>query len=198
MRAPYRFIVETDNRYNNKVDVDGNELIVNTEITERDYQFVNRIGKVIATPIAIQTPIRVGDEIIVHHNVFRQYYDMKQRLKQSSNYIDENQFQVQLDQIFGYKQKGQWHATPGYCFVAPIKNEDKWAVQDYQDLKGMVAISGDGLDALGIALGDVVGFVPNSEYEFNIEGQLLYRILSNNITVTYEYKEEETVNSSCS
>ena len=193
MRAPYRFIVETENRYNNKVDVDGSELIINTEITERDYQFVNRIGKVVATPIAIQTPIRAGDDIIVHHNVFRQYYDMKNRLKQSSNYISENQFQVQLDQIFGYRRDKKWEAAPGYCFVAPILEDDKWSTETYKKLMGEVKISNDYLKSLGITLGTIVGFKPDSEYEFDIEGQLLYRILSNNITIDYGYKKEERI-----
>ena len=193
MRAPYRFIVETENRYNNKVDVDGSELIINTEITERDYQFVNRIGKVVATPIAIQTPIRAGDDIIVHHNVFRQYYDMKNRLKQSSNYISENQFQVQLDQIFGYRRDKKWEAAPGYCFVTPILEDDKWSTETYKKLMGEVKISNNYLESLGITLGTIVGFKPDSEYEFDIEGQLLYRILSNNITIDYGYKKEERI-----
>ena len=192
MRSPYRFIVKTDNRYNNKVDVDGNELIVNTEITERDYHFVNRIGKVIETPIGFSTPIQKGDDVIVHHNVFRQYYDMKQILKQSSNYIDKDLFQVQLDQIFGYRHKGTWYAAPGFCFVAPIRETSMWSTRTYKKLKGEVVITNDYLKSLGITPGTIIGFKPNSEYEFDIEGRLLYRILSNNITVAYGHKEEKT------
>jgi len=33
-----------------------------------------------------------------------------------------------------------------------------------------------------VSCGDIVGFKPNSEYEFNIENKKLYRILSNYIT----------------
>ena len=39
---------------------------------------------------------------------------------------------------------------------------------------------------LGLATGDVVGFTPDSEYEFNIDDTKLYRILSNHITLQYE------------
>ena len=38
----------------------------------------------------------------------------------------------------------------------------------------------------GISLGDVVGFSPDSEYEFNIDDEKLYRVLSNQITIKYE------------
>ena len=45
--------------------------------------------------------------------------------------------------------------------------------------------SNDYLKELGLSEGDVVGFKPDSEYEFNIDGQKLYRILSNYITTNY-------------
>lgn len=81
MQALFDYIISTENRYNNVVDVDDKKLVVNTEITERDYMFVNRIGKVISVPAGIKTEVSVGDEIIVHHNVFRRWYDMKGREK---------------------------------------------------------------------------------------------------------------------
>ena len=39
--------------------------------------------------------------------------------------------------------------------------------------------------------GALVGFRPGMEYEFNIEGQRLYRIPANQITVQYEYEGDE-------
>jgi hypothetical protein len=45
--------------------------------------------------------------------------------------------------------------------------------------------SNDELGSLGLAIGDVVGFTPDSEYEFEIEGKKLYRILSNQVTINY-------------
>jgi hypothetical protein len=47
MRSLYNYIISTKDRYNNKKSVGDKELILNTEITERDYHFVNRVGKVI-------------------------------------------------------------------------------------------------------------------------------------------------------
>ena len=37
MQSLFDYIISTENRYNNIIDVDGKELVVNTEITERDY-----------------------------------------------------------------------------------------------------------------------------------------------------------------
>ena len=64
MRSLYNYIIFTKERYNNKKDLEGKELILNTEITERDFHFVNRIGKVVSIPINIKTPIQSGDDVI--------------------------------------------------------------------------------------------------------------------------------------
>ena len=47
MKSLFNYIISTESRYNNKVNVDQKELILNTEISERDYMFVNRIGTIV-------------------------------------------------------------------------------------------------------------------------------------------------------
>ena len=47
-------------RYNNSVQVGERELIVNTEVF--NHQYINRLAKVIATPLLFQSPLNVGDE----------------------------------------------------------------------------------------------------------------------------------------
>ena len=39
--------------------------------------------------------------------------------------------------------------------------------------------------------GSLVGFKPNGEYEFIIDNERLYRVLSKFITIQYEYKGQE-------
>jgi len=72
MKSLFNYIISTESRYNNKVNVDQKELILNTEISERDYMFVNRIGTIVNEPaygVTLKTP-KKGDTVIVHHNVF--------------------------------------------------------------------------------------------------------------------------------
>ena len=71
-------------RYNNVKRVDDKELILNTEIF--NHQYINRKAKVIATPLLFPSPINVGDEVIVHHNIFRRWNDVKGREKNSRSY----------------------------------------------------------------------------------------------------------------
>ena len=42
-----------------------------------------------------------------------------------------------------------------------------------------------------VSTNDLIGFRPNSEYEFVFEGKRLYRVLSNFITIKYEYQGNE-------
>ena len=190
MQSLFDYIISTHNRYNNTVNINHKKLIVNTEITERDFEFVNRVGKVLSIPKSNNCIIKEGDEVIVHHNVFRRWYDIRQNEKNSSSFLDENKYIVPEDQIFAYKRKNKWNSLPGYCFVKPVYIEDEWALYTDPNLYGELVYSNDVLNELGVSKGDVVGFTPNSEYEFNIDGEKLYRILSNHITINYGSKKK--------
>ena len=104
MRSLYNYIIFTKDRYDNKKDIEGKELILNTEITERDYHFVNRVGRVVSTPINLKTPIQSGDDVILHHNVFRRWFDVRGNERNSGSFISDTTFTVYHDQIFAYKK----------------------------------------------------------------------------------------------
>ena len=195
MKSLYNYIISTENRYNDKVSVDGKELILNTEITERDYEFVNRVGTVLNVPINVDTTIKPGDEVIVHHNVFRRWYDVHGVERNSASYIDDDRYIVATDQLFAYKQNDNWHCLNQYCFVKPLDNEDVWSTESEQKLLGVIIYMNDYLESLGLTYGDIVGFTPDSEYEFNIDGSKLYRILSKDITINYGHNENKKVTS---
>ena len=42
-----------------------------------------------------------------------------------------------------------------------------------------------------VNVGDLVGFRPNSEFEFVVDGKRMYRVLSKFITIKYEYQGDE-------
>ena len=184
MRAYKDFIVSPiGQRYNNSTKIGEKELILNTEVF--NHQYINRLAKVIATPLLFQSPIKVGDEVIVHHNIFRRWHDVKGREKNSRSYWKENKYLITGDQIYLYKRK-DWIATPGYSFVQPIKCDNNLTSDSEKPLIGIVKHT-DGT----YNLNTLVGFTPNSEYEFIIEGKRLYRVLNKFITIKYEYQGNE-------
>ena len=185
MKSVYNFVVRPKGeRYNNTKKLDGSELILNTEIY--NHQYVNREAVVVSTPIIGDTDIKPGDTVIVHHNVFRRWHDVKGIERNSRSYFNENTYFINHDQIFLYKRDEEWIVPKGYCFVTPLKATDKFNTEYEKPLQGIVKYS-DGT----VEVGDLVGFRPSSEYEFVIDSERLYRVLSNFITIKYEYQGDE-------
>ena len=184
MNAYKDFIISPiGGRYNNTRKIDDKELIVNTEIF--NHQYVNRLAKVIATPLLFQSPINVGDEVIVHHNVFRRWHDVKGRERNSKSYWKDNKYIISQDQIFLYKHN-KYKAMPGFTFIKPIIETDNLSVEKEKPLIGIVKYS-DGT----FNKNQLVGFRPYSKYEFVIDGERLYRVMNNFITIKYEYQGNE-------
>ena len=185
MKSVYNFVVTPKgNRYNNTKKVGDSELIINTEIF--NHQYVNREAIVISTPIIGDTDIKPGDTVTVHHNVFRRWHNQYGIEKNSRSYFDESTYLVNYDQIFLYKRDNNWIAPKGYCFVKPLKAIDKFNIDQEKPLQGVVKYS-DGT----VNVNELVGFTPNSEYEFIVDGERLYRVLSKFITIKYEYQGDE-------
>ena len=188
MHALYNFIVEPiGERYNNKKQVGDKELILNTEIF--NHQYINREAKVIATPKLVNSNLKIGDTVLIHHNVFRRWHNMRGIEKNSRGFINENTYSVYADQIYAYKRNSEWKALDGYCFVKPIKSYDKLKVDKEQPLIGIMKYKDNSLTM--IEEGDLIGFTPSSEFEFVINGERLYRVLTSEISIKYEYQGQE-------
>ena len=185
MKSVYNFVVTPKNsRYNNTKKIGDTNFIVNTEIY--NHQYTSREAIVLSLPIAIKTNIKVGDTVIVHHNVFRRWHNVKGVEKNSRSYFDEKTYIISEDQIFLYNQDNVWKPIKGYCFVKPLMSDSKFDIDKEKPLTGIVKYS-DGT----VNVGDLIGFRPGSKYEFIIDGQRLYRVLSNFITIKYEYQGNE-------
>jgi hypothetical protein len=192
MKSLYNFVIQpVGQRYNNSKKINNKELILNTEVY--NHQFVNRKAKVISCPRFNNTKIQPGDIVIVHHNVFRRWHDIKGIERNSKAWLSEDNYVVCEDQIYLYKSKDQWKPIHGFCFVQPLLcNKELSADQTEDPDKGVVVYS-DG----EFEVGEIVGYTPFSKYEFVIDGQRLYRVYNKYITTKYERKgNEKTYNPS--
>jgi len=185
MKPLYDYVIKPlGNRYNNSIEVEGGKsLILNTEIFNHGY--INRKAIIISTPIDNVHNLQEGQEIIVHHNVFRRWSNVKGIEKNSRGFLKEDEYLVNPDQIYMYKAL-DWKCINGYTFVKPLKNKDKFSVEVERPLVGIVKYS-DGT----FLPTQLVGFRPSSEFEFTIDGERLYRVMNNFITIEYEYQGDE-------
>ena len=190
MNSLFNFIVEPcGQRYNNTIKVGDTSLIINTKLD--NYKSVNNIAKVISVPLAYKTNVKPGDLVMIHHNVFRRFYDIRGNEKNSKSYFKDNLYFVQLDQIYLYKRSNKWKSFGDRCFIAPLKNNDEINTSLEQSLIGVLKYGNSALEALEINEGDVVGYTPFGEYDFIVDNKRLYCMKSNDIVIKYERQGNE-------
>jgi hypothetical protein len=91
MKSLYDFIVSPlEGRYNNTKKIGGKTLIINTKI--ETFKNVSKEAMVIEVPAAYKTKIKKGDKVFVHHNVFRRFYDIKGKEKNSRSYFKDDMY----------------------------------------------------------------------------------------------------------
>ena len=186
MQSLYYFIVKPLNdRYDNTRKVADTDLIINSGI--EDHRFISKKAVVVQTPAAYTTKINIGDELYIHHNIFRRWYDQKGKERNSSTHFKDDLYFVAPEQIYMYNLKTHLD----YCFIKPLKNQSVLENRKEQPNVGIVKYSNKFLEALKITPGTLITFTPNSEFEFIIEGERLYCMKSNDIALTHEYQGNE-------
>jgi hypothetical protein len=185
MKSPFYFITKPlkGKRYDNTRDIGGIEFIVS--VSEEDHRFSNRLAEVIETPSKYSGPIQKGDILLVHHNVFKFYNDMKGRQKSGKSFFRDDIFLLEPDQFFMYKRDGKWHAYDRYCFVSPVPAIESYIKKPFtnEPLMAVMRYPNEYLLDRGISAGDTVCFKPDSEYEFEVDGEKMYRMFDNQITI---------------
>jgi hypothetical protein len=192
MNSVFSFIVKpVGDRYNNKIKIGEKELVLNTKI--ETFKSVNNLAEVISTPLAYSTDIKVGDLVIIHHNVFRRFYDIRGNQKNSRAHFIDDMYFCDIDQIYLYKNNDsdRWKSFGDRCFIKPLKNTSYLSNDKERKLIGILKYGNSSLESLKINEGDLVGYTPGGEFDFVIEGQRLYCMKSNDIVIKYECKGDE-------
>lgn len=179
MRSPFFFVVKPLD--NTRYVYERNGLIVST--SEEDFKNSNRQAVVCEVPNNYDGPICEGDLLLVHHNVFKYYNDVKGRKKSGRSFLRDGYFYVDETQFYMYKKPDGWHTIGDFCFVKPSPKKDYFLNKsgDNEPLVGIVKYSNRELEDLGVYSGDEVCFRPGSEYEFFLDGETIYRMRTRSI-----------------
>ena len=182
MEAVWNFLVKPiGDRYDNSIKINNKNLILNTSIEK--FKFISNRAIIVKTP--------KGDEIVIHHNVFRRYYNQRGKAVDSSKKFIDDLFFCQPDQIYLYKTDDKWRSFGDRCFVAPIKNKDPLTLDKEQKNIGILKYGNKLLEARGINERDLIGFPSMREFEFIIDNTRLYCLHIDDILINYEYKGNE-------
>jgi len=183
----YDYIVEPlGERYNNTKKIGDKSLVLNTKIEE--FKIVNKKAKVISVPSAYDLPIKPGDIVYVHHNVFRRFYNMKGKQQNSRAFFKDNLYFCSPDQIFLFNN-GSNNSFLDRCFVKPLSSDElgRKTIPN----KGILKYGNKHLKSLNVNEGDLISFPKLREWEFEIDGELLYCMKSKDILIKHEYEGNE-------
>lgn len=192
MKATLYFLVEVIDDYNN-YEALSNGMKVMTNNTIESVENVNRIGKVISAPKG--TKAEQGDMLLFHHNICRKARGFKGKKDLSPFQLKPNVFFVPVTEIFMIDRGEGWEAIDPYVFVKPLPsniitlpNGIEIKEDDYKgtnESAGTIAFNNNFLKTQGVEEGDTIAFQEDSQHEYVIDGELYYKMQTNDILAIY-------------
>ncbi len=177
------FIVHLEKRLKDTIKTSGGlELYLDPKYDE----FKNRIneGEVVAAPLKHNTGVQVGDTLYFHHHVV---INKGQPLTGNDNHyiVMYDPDHAINSQAFAYKSKktGEVFALSNWAILEYVEEEESVKsdlieivkLQKSPVRKGRLSFSNDRSDALGVKVGDVVGFPKRMDYRFTLDEKEYYR-----------------------
>ena len=187
MKPIFSFLVKPLNgkRYSNTKQIAGVEFITST--SQEDHTATQRLAEVVEVPINYNGDVKKGDTIVVHHNVFRKYYGMDGNEKSGFGHIIDDLFLVELDQAYLYTHEdNEWLSIDDFVFVKPVESTLLLSTDTYEPNHGVIAFTNKKLLSQEVTAGTKVIFTPYSEYQFIIGEEMLYRMKTRDISLSYE------------
>lgn len=177
MKAPQSFLVTPkDKKY--KQGKQMGDKVFGTVTSVEDAKDVSKEAIVVAIPLNYKGEIEVGDEVIIHHNIFRSYYNQRGKLTFSRAYLYDDLYHAIPEEVFLYKKNGKWKPNLDFCFVKPILKDDLSVLKGKElPHTGTVEFSNTH------PLGETIGFTPESEYEVWVDDTMYYRMRDIDICV---------------
>ena len=105
--------------------------------------------------------------------------------KSGRSFFKDDLFFIDHMQFFMYHNGDRWNAHDKYCFIKPMKAKESTIFKNTSEepLTGTIRYINEQLESFGLKEGDEICFQPESEYEFTVDGEKLYRMFTDNITI---------------
>ena len=111
---------------------------------------------------------------------------MRGEQRSGKSFFKDDLFFVEEDQYYMYKRDGKWNAYGRFCFLKPSPVEESYIFKPLSEepLMGVMQYPNEYLKSQGIKKGDKVSFQPNTEYEFSVDNEKMYRIYDHQIVMS--------------
>lgn len=173
-------IVKMEEVYESTVTAPGGtRFLVNNGVD--DVTYVARHGSVITSG---DPRFKEGDEVYFHHNCVRRSSQAEHDHKvPSENEIEENVYRIPVNMIYLIRRNGTFSSVSPWCYVRPVEKEREFhgsveVIKSslHEPQHGIMVHSNDELRESGVDDGDAVIFNLDSEYEFKVGDEVLYRM----------------------
>jgi co-chaperonin GroES (HSP10) len=179
MKSPDKFIIKMPEKFKSKIAVGDQEL----ELVSKFDEFGNRImeAEIIAVPAKHKTGAKPGDILYFHHTV----------ALNDTFYLGDNLYLVphspgggRMNLGHAYKNESGVHMIDQWIFLEPMESSKKVrssvleiVQEDVPNDRGRVWADSQELSREGLSKGDVVYFSKNSDYEMEVDGTKVWRML---------------------
>lgn len=186
LQSPFKICVKPkdNNQYINELKIGDSDLIVNTTID--DAENVQPIGVVVSLPIHYKGELKVSDEVLIHHNVFRITSNDKGIPMESIFHFKDNFFFIDEELVYMYIRDGKINAYNDNVFIEPISYEDYWEGPKLEERKGIVKFSNEKLKSIGVVENTKIHFRKFCEANYKVFGMNLYKMKNNRIMAIIE------------
>lgn len=200
----HNLFVEMNDEFNSTITFkDGSQIYLDTSFEH--YRHVRQNGKVYAVSPKVKG-VKVGDTVWFHHFVpvteTIKGYTVSTHNEYLRKLIGKRLYLVDAkdrniggaEQLFLYENESGIHTYGETVMIRPIRLEipktesgiflesnEKDAVQE-----GIIAYTNESLEKFGFNVGDRVKFSKHSEYELDVNGELLWRMNTTDIYLKYE------------
>ena len=150
-----------------------------------------RYGTVLEVPEYFDTNLQEGDIVYFHHNIVRRSVNNEGEYMHGPFEVDRTLglYNCPLEEIYGVERDGRFFCLEPFCFIKPVKNDiikKQGKILTVEEVTekpniGIIRYGNSQLKGLGFNEGDQIVFKVDSEYEFTVRGEKLYRMTTNKI-----------------
>ena len=197
MRPIRDVFVKVGEPYKSSITTEGGfKILLDTNLVQ--VKDTVRYGEVVGVPEKCPLDIKEGDVLFFHHSIVA-YTRMSDQPDMDSPYLvdrDKKIYRVPVDNrwpmLYAVARDGEFMCLDGVCFVRPIKvkkiESSLYIPNNETEVQniGTLVYGNKSLKESGISEGDGVVFEKDSEYKFEINGEVLYRMFNRWILGKYE------------
>tara|TARA_B110000977_G_scaffold95860_1_gene126473 strand:- start:4556 stop:5128 length:573 start_codon:yes stop_codon:yes gene_type:complete len=187
MKNPNAFIIRLPEKFKSELELGD----VNILLVSKFQEFENRHmeAKIVSLPVLHDTGAKVGDTLYFHHHVvLNAHFD-----------IGDDLYLVPFHPMGGrnnlanaFKNEEGIHLLADWVFMEPMESSKKMKSdliellpEDAPNDHGRIKYPSEALEEMDIHPGDVVYFSKNSDYEMEVDGEKLWRMMTSDL----EYAE---------